>query len=313
MPGLVRTHAELPAQTDIRTAPCHSGRFLYPREVAGDDFLLITGTQFELIAAQAAALTGSPNTRRVYLNLLTGYRVWMSAQDNTAWSQFGVASARRFVATLPATRQTQMIAALRKFLQTALDCGHHVPDEVATCARYMKPAVRKPRNQPVDRCLSQSELTRWLQAINLRRSDSSLWLRNAALIGMLIACGLRREEVTAIKESDLSSAGGRYVVNVPKNGHKVRIVPIPGWAWVWIADWLRCLPGHPAERRHLPVFRRKGDAGVPTKPLNGETVRRAITWVWNATAADAQLTGEALRPHDLRRTWAVLGLGNGAY
>jgi integrase len=122
-----------------------------------------------------------------------------------------------------------------------------------------------------------------------------------------------------LTEANLRQVEGRWAFEIIGKGNKYRGVAIPNWAFAWIKDWLKCLPGDRQSREGYPILRRvhgqgwTGTRGVGAGVLTGEAVRLILLSILD----ELPILGEdgepvRLRPHDLRRTWAVLGLRNGA-
>jgi site-specific recombinase XerC len=68
-------------------------------------------------------------------------------------------------------------------------------------------------------------------------------LRDRAILGFLIGCGLRRDELANLTFPNLQQREGRWViVDIVGQGRRVRTVPVPGWskhlvdAWAAVAD-----------------------------------------------------------------------------
>ena len=56
-------------------------------------------------------------------------------------------------------------------------------------------------------------------------------LRDRAILGLLIGCGLRRDELANLTFEHLQQREGRWViVDIVGKGRRVRTVPVPGWA-----------------------------------------------------------------------------------
>src|SRR3954452_2084057 len=63
-------------------------------------------------------------------------------------------------------------------------------------------------------------------------------LRDRAILGVLIGCGLRRDELANLTFEHLQQRERRWViVDIVGKGHRVRTVPVPGWAKSLIDQW----------------------------------------------------------------------------
>jgi integrase len=126
--------------------------------------------------------------------------------------------------------------------------------------------------------------------------------RDAALIGLLLGCGLRRSEAVNLRFDQLQLRKGHWViVDMVGKGGRLRTVPVPPWCKSLIDVWLR--DSRVAEGK---IFRRvstngaRQDAGVTSDVA------------WYAVKRYAKRIGvDGFAPHDLRRTCARLCHGAG--
>src|ERR1700676_2248741 len=95
------------------------------------------------------------------------------------------------------------------------------------------PAVRGER-LPRGRALSRGELRALFESC---RSGSPSDLRDAALIGVLYAAGLRRAEVVSLDVSDYDPETGALIVR--GKGNKERNAYIDDGAWEAMGVWIR--------------------------------------------------------------------------
>jgi integrase len=121
--------------------------------------------------------------------------------------------------------------------------------------------------------------------------------RDAAIVSLLLGCGLRRFEVVALKSGDIQKREDHWVIVdlVGKAGH-VRTVPVPAWVKTAVDRWIESATI--AGGRLFRSIRKNGTAW-------GDGITQNVVWyVVNDCAARAGIT--ALAPHDLRRTCARL-------
>ena len=121
--------------------------------------------------------------------------------------------------------------------------------------------------------------------------------RDAAIVSLLLGCGLRRSEVVGLRTSDLPRRDGRWAIIdlVGKAGH-VRTVPVPGWVKSVVDAWTESVPIVGGK-----LFRsiRKNSA------VWGDGITQNV--VWYVVKDCAQRVGiKPLAPHDLRRSCARL-------
>ena len=121
--------------------------------------------------------------------------------------------------------------------------------------------------------------------------------RDAALIGLLLGCGLRRSEAVDLRVDQLQFRESHWViVDMVGKGGRLRTVPVPEWCKGLIDVWI-----HDAGVTEGKVFRRVSK--------NGTRQDEAVTTdvVWYAVKRYAKRIGiDHLAPHDLRRTCARL-------
>jgi integrase len=126
--------------------------------------------------------------------------------------------------------------------------------------------------------------------------------RDAALVGLLLRCGLRRSEAVSLRLDQIQLREGHWVVaDLYGKGGRLRTVPVPGWCKALIDRWLRA-----SGVSEGLVFRRIWK--------NRTELSRGIApdVVWTAVKRYAKRIGvDHLAPHDLRRTCARLCHGAG--
>ncbi len=143
----------------------------------------------------------------------------------------------------------------------------------------------------------------WLTArqaeklINSPTTSTLKGKRDRALFGVLIGCGLRREETAGLTLEDLQQREGRWViVDLIGKGGRVRSIPMQSFAKAAVDQWVAAA-GFTSGRVSRAI--NKGDricSDSMTAQSIFETVKRY--------AAENGLGNIA--PHDLRRTFARL-------
>lgn len=122
-------------------------------------------------------------------------------------------------------------------------------------------------------------------------------IRDLAMMAVLLGCGLRRAELSALKVDDMQNRQGRWAIVdlVGKGGH-VRTVPMP----IWVKEAFD--RGMEAARiSQGRIFRAVNRHGTPW----GKGISENVIWyVVRRGAERTQLNH--LAPHDLRRTCAKL-------
>jgi integrase len=125
------------------------------------------------------------------------------------------------------------------------------------------------------------------------RDKTPAGMRDAAILAMLIATGMRRAELCALRTSDVDLQSGK--LRVIGKGDKERTVYLRNGALRYLRDWL-AVRGDGAG----PIFCRINKAGriFPEGALSTTAMHKIIT----KRAAEAGLRD--ITPHDFRRTYA---------
>jgi site-specific recombinase XerD len=121
--------------------------------------------------------------------------------------------------------------------------------------------------------------------------------RDRALLAVLLACGLRRHELAALKVDHLQQREGHWgIVDLRGKAGHVRTVRVPDWVRGLLGDWMKS-----AGITSGSLFRRVCSAGR----VWGERVTEKL--VWHVVKEFAAKIGVSkLAPHDLRRSCARL-------
>jgi site-specific recombinase XerD len=244
------------------------------------------------------AITGSDNTRHVYRRHLERFWEWYTEHRRAPLSK---AIVREYLMYLQengagAATYNQALAVLRLLAAEAADAGL-LADTAAIGIDKIKSAPQRGRR--TGNWLSPAQA----RALVVTPDVSDLaGKRDRALLGLLLECGLRRDEAVTVQVEQIQERQERWVLaDLLGKGRKYRTVPIPTRCAVKILDWI--------EAAHLttgPIIRsidRHGNigAGMSTTAAYKIGVR---------CAKDAGIT--RLAPHDLRRTFGRLAHANGA-
>ena len=130
--------------------------------------------------------------------------------------------------------------------------------------------------------------------------SSAKGLRDAAILGVLLGCGLRRSEIVAL---DMESVIYKdRALKVHGKGNKERKAYVPGGAWTRLEAWVEEIRGD-CEGPLFPRIRRFDD-------VTGDQMSdQAIYHILETRRLEAGV--EKFAPHDLRRTFASSMLDNG--
>jgi integrase len=186
----------------------------------------------------------------------------------------------------PATAN-RTLSALRGVLKEAWQLGYMSAEDYH---RAINVKSVKGETLPAGRELAQGEI---LALVNACKSDKSpAGVRDAAIIGLLYTCGLRRAELVALNRGDFENASAKLTIKAGK-GRKQRTVYVQGGALRALLDWLAVRGGF------------SGSLFVPI--LKSGTLRERRM---NAQSIYDMLRKRALQsgvpdfsPHDFRRTF----------
>jgi integrase len=254
----------------------------------------------ELEHAKAAALGTlvSLHSRRAYKNAIDKFIAWYCSEPRLGFNRAVVLRYRSFLESLSLSAATinLHLSAIRRLADEAAEISMLSP-ELAIGIRRVRGVKRLGRR-----------IGNWLsgdQAQNLLNSIPQNTLRggrDAALIGLLLGCGLRRSEAVALRLDQIQLSEGHWVIaDLLGKGGRLRTVPIPDWCKALIDSWL-----HSSGVTEGLIFRRICKNG--TKLSRGV----ATDVVWTVVKRYAKGIGlDHLAPHDLRRTCARLCHGAG--
>jgi integrase len=183
------------------------------------------------------------------------------------------------------------LAAVRRLAYEASDNGLLSPELVAGIRRVK--GVKR-FGQSVGNWLTAEEGQHLSGAV---RTDTLRGKRDAAMLGLLLGCGLRRSEVSNLEIERIQRRDGHWAIVdlVGKAGH-VRTVPVPLWVKTAIDNWT--IAAGIGEGRLFRAIRKNG-------ALWGRGVSQNV--VWYVVKNCAQRAGiEKVAPHDLRRSCACM-------
>jgi integrase len=147
---------------------------------------------------------------------------------------------------------------------------------------------------PVGNWLSAEQGKRLLRTVDV---GSLRGKRDYATLAILLGCGLRRAELTALRVGDIQQREEHWVIAdlVGKGGH-IRTIPVPDWLKAGINAWTTT-----AGISTGTLFRSINKAGR----IWGSGFSPKVIWgVVKEKTKDCQIP--SLAPHDLRRTCARL-------
>ncbi|EIO7326448.1 tyrosine-type recombinase/integrase [Shigella flexneri] len=158
--------------------------------------------------------------------------------------------------------------------------------------------IRAVRNLPSGRALPQGEIRALFAVCEADRS--CLGARDAAMLAVILGCGLRRSEVVSLDLRDVVTQD--RALRVLGKGNKERLAYVPAGAWQRLQIWIDEIRGETPG----PLFTRIRRFGDVT--LNRLT-DQAVYHILQVRQGQAGIT--KCSPHDLRRTFATAMLDNG--
>lgn len=258
----------------------------------------------DTLALQAVAGYRSAHTRRIYAAKIRAYGHWLRTND------MGMRTLSR--------------ESVGMWVQTIKDAGARRP-VVNQCVKAVRALVKEARiRRIVTRDLAEEligadgvklerELGRragnWLGIEDARRlmqlpdRSTVVGKRDAVMLGLLLGCGLRREEASDLRWGSVQQRDGRMVlVDIESKGGRVRSVPVPRWAANDVDTWRQSLPE--------PLT---ASAGVRVLAAMHNRYGR-VSWheglgvngIWYLVQEYAKQLSVHVTPHDLRRTVAQL-------
>jgi len=160
--------------------------------------------------------------------------------------------------------------------------------------------VKAPRAEAGQRTgswLTVDEVRQLLRGARVSAHTPPAAARNAAIVGLLAMCGLRREEITRLTWGDLHKQGPYRVLAVHGKGAKRRQIKLPGAVAELLDNWR----GYHADSDNSTarIFTRILKSGLVTPfGMTDKAVRLIVQLA--ATAAGTP----NIAPHDLRRSFA---------
>jgi site-specific recombinase XerD len=191
----------------------------------------------------------------------------------------------------------QALSAIRKLASEAAEAGLLDEGTVASIQRLKGPPQRGHR--------AGQWLTLPQARVLLAAPDASTLkgLRDRALLGLLLGCGLRRGDITGLHATQLQEREGRLcLVDLTRKGGRIQTIPMPEGVADAVLAWM--------DRAAIAagcVFREVDKDGR----LSGDRLSGAGIW-YIVREYGARIGMPELAPHDLRRTCAGLALKGGA-
>jgi site-specific recombinase XerD len=190
----------------------------------------------------------------------------------------------------------KMLAAVRGVLKSAWQLGQMSAEDY-----YKAASVKSVKNDtlPAGRELTGGEINALMSSCEHDATNAGA--RDAAVIGLMYSCGLRREEVVTLALADFDAESGRLVVK--GKGNKERTAWLTGGAACAMTDWLN-IRGD--ESGALFVAVNKSGRITNYSHMTPKTIYKMLAK--RATEAGVK----SFSPHDMRRTFVSDLLDKGA-
>lgn len=264
----------------------------------------------------ASLAPGSVRTMAQALDVIADLVHKGSDSDTFPWGalryQHTQAIRAQLATSYDAATANKMLSALRQVLKRAWRLGQMSADEYMAAVDIAGIKGEKP-DQAAGRALTLGELMALVSSCN---DGTSTGARDAAILAVAYAGGLRRAEIVGLTMESFDAAAGVLTVHGKRN--KTRTVPMQNGALKALQDWL-ALRGDAPGAVFLPIG--KGDkvrkqwvrldretgkivSCEPTAAgamLEGMTTQ-AVYYIFTERAQAAGVA--AFSPHDMRRTFA---------
>ncbi|RZU39376.1 site-specific recombinase XerD [Edaphobacter modestus] len=240
----------------------------------------------------------SPCSRRNYKFAMEQFITWYCSEPRLALNRAVVLRFRLYLESLGLAAGTinQRLAAVRRLAYEAADSGLLSP-ELAAGIRRIKGV--KQLGARAGNWLTRDQARALLEIAD---GEDLRSIRDLAMISVLLGCGLRRAELSALEVDDLQIRQGHWAIVdlVGKGGH-IRTVPMPLWVKAAIDRWISA-----ANVKAGRIFRVVSRHGTSW----GKGISEYVIWyVVRGCAERMQL--DHLAPHDLRRICAKLSHASG--
>jgi site-specific recombinase XerC len=177
----------------------------------------------------------SPRSRRNYKFAIEQFIDWYCSEPRLALNRTVVLRFRLHLESLGLASGTinQRLAAVRRLAYEAADSGLLSP-ELAASIRRVKGV--KQLGCRAGNWLNQDQARLLLEKAN---GQSLRHIRDVAMISILLGCGLRRAELSALRREDIQIRQGHWaIVDLVGKGNHVRTVPMPMWVKEAVDRWL---------------------------------------------------------------------------
>jgi site-specific recombinase XerC len=196
----------------------------------------LTIPELEQSKTSVLSTLASAHSRRSYRHAIEKFIAWYCSEPRLGFNRSVVVRYRAFLEGLSLSAATinLHLSAIRRLADEAADSGWLSP-ELAIGIRRVKGVKRLGRR--MGNWLTGDQAQALLNAV----SQSTLRdRRDAAVIGLLIGCGLRRSETVNLRVDQLQLRERHWViVDLVGKGGRLRTLPVPAWSKGLVDAWLR--------------------------------------------------------------------------
>jgi site-specific recombinase XerD len=249
----------------------------------------------ELEHCRTSVLNGlsTAESQRCYRHAINEFIAWYCSEPRLALNRVVVLHYRQHLESrgLASTTINLRLAAVRRVAIEAADCGFLSPDLIEGIRRVKG---LKRLGQRAGNWLTNEQGQRLLTCV---QTGTRRGKRDAAMLALLLGCGLRRSEVVALELSHFQRREEHWVIiDLVGKGGRIRSVPVPQWVEDAVERWMRSARIN--NGRLFRAVRKNGRVwGCKLSP----------NVVWCVVKKCAATCGiDNLAPHDLRRTCARL-------
>ena len=257
------------------------------------------------LEAQLAELDAATNTQLAYARDLKDFARWLDEKS----LNFVTCDRRRIeeylincdVQGLTSATRARRLSAIRQLFRFAFEEGW----------RNDNPAIRikgPGRDKHLPKTLDQDEVVRLLQAARDTGRSPADRLRNACLMELLYATGVRVSELVGLPVA--ATRGDPRMLLIHGKGGKERMVPLSAPARAALAEWLtsRETTAENARARGTSTSRFL----FPSRGKSGHLTRHWFYVLIKELALAAGVNPDKVTPHTMRHAFATHLLANGA-
>lgn len=238
--------------------------------------------------------TAAPNSRYRYKRIIQRAIIanvdFMSADSVAAFAE-----------TLPASTRSQLKAALRIWYRSLEhEINANATPDTANAAVAAKMRLEALQATIKTQAAKGTRAHSWLSKREVKAlfgvcSDTrNVSKRDAALLALIYGCGLRRDEASRAKWSDLIKQGDSYTLGVLGKGAKSRAIPVNAQMYDILTDWKRISGANDTDAILQGVNKSDRITGAG---ISGQSIYKIVGQLGANVGLDIQ-------PHDLRRTFA---------